>query len=212
MCVCRSIFMTEPISTGPATMLKRLHWLGLWHLRAAVFATASHIIIPEVEHCLAEMLHDVAAIEIDIFDQRFAIWAVEDDVLALAGWSTTLDDDADRVRRSHWRVGHVWRNEERVAFSNEVVDDVISFADPHLDVAFQLVKILLRVDEVEIVARVRADDHHHEEIAPIVQIAIAHRRLEQLAIVFDPLPQVDRRQDRRLSGVAVRSRRARCWW
>ena len=74
-----------------------------------------------------------------------------------------------------------------------MIDDPVAFADAHFDVAFQLVKIFFRIDEMKIVPRVRALDHHHEKIAPIVKITVAHRRLEQVAVLFDPVLQIDRR-------------------
>ena len=49
--------------------------------------------------------------------------------------------------------------------------------------------------QMKIVARVRAFDHHHEKIAPIVKITIADRRFEFVAVLFDPILQVDRRLD-----------------
>ena len=41
--------------------------LGFFHLRTAFLARPPGVVIPEVEHGLAEMLHDVATIEIDVF-------------------------------------------------------------------------------------------------------------------------------------------------
>ena len=165
----------------------------LLDLRAALLAGAPRVVVPEIEHRLAEVLDDVAAVEIDVFHQRAAIFAVKNDVLVLARRTATFDHHANRVRRAHGRMRNIRRDEECFAFAHEMIDDAVAFADAHFDVALQLVEILLRIDEVKIVPRVRALDHHDEEIAPVVEIAVAHRRLEFVAVFFDPVLQIDRR-------------------
>ena len=118
------------------------------------------------------------AVEIDVFHQRAAIVAVENDVLMLARRAATLDHHADGVRRPHWRMRDIRRDEERLALAHEVIDDAVAFADAHFDVALELVKILLRIDEMKIVPRVRTLDDHDEKVAPIMKVTVAHRRLE----------------------------------
>ena len=46
---------------------------------------------------------------------------------------------------------------------------------------------------MKIVPGVRALDHHHKKIATIIEVTIAHRRLEFFTILFDPLLEIDRR-------------------
>lgn len=48
---------------------------------------------------------------------------------------------------------------------------------------------------MEIVPRVRADNDHDEEVASVVEIAIADRRLEEFAVFCDPLLKAVRRQN-----------------
>ena len=88
------------------------------------------------------------------------------------------------------------RNEKRFTFAHEMIDNPVALADPHLNVAFELIKIFFGVDFVKIVSGVRALDHHHEKVAPVVEITIAHRRLEFIAVLFDPIFQINRRQNR----------------
>ena len=161
---------------------------------AAVLAGAAFVVVPEIEHGLAEMVHDIGAVEIDVFDERAAVVAVKDDVLVFSGRAPTFHDDADGVGRTHRRVRDIWRNEKRFAFADEMIDDAIAFADPDFDVALELVKIFLGIDEMEIVPRVRAFDDHDEKIAAIVKITVADRRLERVPVRFDPGVDVDRRQ------------------
>ena len=161
--------------------MSKSEWLDrlrLRNFRPAIFARAPFIVIPKIEHCLAEMLHDVATIEIDIFHERAAVIAIKNDVLVLAGRATPLDHHANCVRRPHRGVRNIRRNKKRLTFAHEMIDDAIAFADAHLDIAFKLVKIFFRIDEMKIIPRVWPFDHHHEEIAAIIKIAVAHRRLE----------------------------------
>ena len=48
--------------------------------------------------------HDVAAIEVDVFDERAAIFAIKNDVLVFAGRTAAFDHHPERVGRTHWRV------------------------------------------------------------------------------------------------------------
>src|SRR5437773_6116335 len=138
------------------------------------------------------MLDDIGAVEVNIFDQRPAVLAVEDDVFFLSRRATTLDHDADRVRRSLGRMRNIWRNEKRFAFVHNVIDDAIAFANAHFDVALELIEILLRIDQMKIVSRVRTLDDHHEKIAPVIEITVAYRWLEKMAVLCDPVFEINR--------------------
>ena len=154
--------------TGHSSLLKWLGWLRLGNFVSALFACSPLIVVPKVEHGLAEMLHNITAIEINVFDQCPAIVAIENNVLMLSRRAATLDHDAQRVRRTHRSMRNIWRNKKRFAFAHEVINDPIAFADAHFDVALQLVEILLRIDKMKIVPRVGALDDHHEKVAPII--------------------------------------------
>ena len=160
----------------------------------AILAGSPLVVVPEIEHGLAEMLDDIAAIEIDVFDKRAAVVAVKNYVLVLAGRPASFDDDAHGVGRANRRVRDVRRNEERLPFPHEMIDDPVAFPDPDFDVAFKLIKIFFGIDEMKIVPRIWPLDHHDEEVAAIVEIAITNRRLEEIAVGFDPIVDVDRRQ------------------
>src|SRR6266568_9025181 len=75
------------------------HRLRLRDLRATFLTGPARVVIPEIEHGLAKMLDDVGAVEIDVFDQRPAVFAVKDHMLMFSGRTTPLDDDADGVWR-----------------------------------------------------------------------------------------------------------------
>ena len=161
----------------------------------AIFAGAPLIVVPEIEHGLAEMLHDVAAVEIDVFDERTAVIAEKDDVFVFAGRPATFDHDADGIGWTHRCVDDVGRDKEGFALADEMIDDLVTFADADFDVALELVKIFLRIDLVKIIPRVRTFDHHDEKVAAIVEVKVADGRLEELAVGFNPVVNVNRRQD-----------------
>src|SRR5678815_1452027 len=81
-------------------ILQRLHRLRFFHLLTALLAGPSRIVAPKFEHCLAKMVYDVFAIEVDVFHQRSAIFAVEDDVLLFTRRTAPLYNQANRVRRA----------------------------------------------------------------------------------------------------------------
>ena len=65
---CQTPYLGRSYSESPAILhLKTVYWLGLRDLVPALLARAPRIVVPEIEHRLAEMLHDVAAIEVDVF-------------------------------------------------------------------------------------------------------------------------------------------------
>ena len=74
-----------------------------------------------------------------------------------------------------------------------MVHDAVAFADAHLNVALELVEVLLRIDQMKIIPRVRPLDDHHEKIPPVVEITIAYWRFELFAILFNPILQINRR-------------------
>lgn len=92
---------------------------------------------------------------------------------------------------------NIRRDEERFTFAHQMIDNAIAFTDANLDVAFELEEKLLRINLMKIVSSVRAHDDHDKKIAAIVNVAIAHRRLEEMAVLFDPLVEVERRLHRR---------------
>ncbi len=139
------------------------------------------------------MLDDVGAIEIDVFNERSALLTVKDHVFVFSRRTTSLDYNPDGVGRTDRRVRNIGRNEERFAFAHEMIDDGVAFPDAHFNVAFELIKIFFGVDQMKIVPRIWAFDHHHKKIASVVKITITDRRFEFFAILFDPIFQINRR-------------------
>jgi hypothetical protein len=166
--------------------LKRLYRFGLLDLLTAVFAGAPRIIIPELEHRPAKMLDDVGAVKVDILHQRSTVIAVEDHMLFLSRRAAALDYDTDSIWWPLRRVRDIGRDEEGFAFVDNVIHDLVALPDAHLDITFELIEILLRIDNMKIVARVWTRDHHDEKITSVIKVTIAHRGFEEVAIFFNP--------------------------
>src|SRR5438094_9585912 len=74
------------------------HRLRLRDLRAAFLAGTTRVVVPEIEHGLAEMLDDVGAVEIDVFDQPPPSFTVENDVPVLSRPARARKHNADPAR------------------------------------------------------------------------------------------------------------------
>src|ERR1700746_3336142 len=155
------------------------------------------------------MVDDVCAIEVDVFYQCSAILTVEDDVLLLARRAAPLHNQANRVWGALRRGRHIGRNEKRFAFVDNVIDDAIAFADPHLDVALELIEIFFRINQMKIVPGVGPFDDHYKKISAVIKIPVAYWRFKFLRILFDPLLDVNRRlhSGHRHEGISARVKR-----
>ena len=69
------------MQTPCSNALQRLYRLRFFHFLTALLAGPARIVAPEFEHCLAKMVDDVFAIEVDVFHQCSTIFTVENDVL-----------------------------------------------------------------------------------------------------------------------------------
>ena len=132
------------------------------------------------------MLDDIGTIEVNILHERSTVITVEDNMLLLSRWAAALDYHSNGIWWPLGRVRDVTRDEEGFALVDNVIHDLVPLPDAYLDVAFELIEILLRIDEMKIVARVRTGNDHDEEITAVIKIAIAHRRLEEMPIFFNP--------------------------
>jgi hypothetical protein len=181
------------MQTPRSNALQRLCRLRFFHFLTALLAGPACIIAPEFEHCLAKMVDNVFAIEVDVFHQRSTIFTVKNDVLLFTRRTAPLYNQANRVWRALGRVRHIRRNEKRFALADNVINDAVAFADSHLNVAFELVEVLFRINEVKIIPRVGPFNDHHKKIAAVVKIPVAYGRLKFVSILFNPLLYVNRR-------------------
>ena len=87
---------------------------------------------------------------------------------------------------------HVRGQQEYLAFPDGNIHGLSVLLGLEEDVACELVKKFLVRVVVIIVARVGAAHHHDDEVGVPVDHGIAHRRLEQVAVLVDPVPEIDR--------------------
>src|SRR6476620_9119461 len=139
------------------------------------------------------MVNDVFTIEVDVFHQCSTIFAVKNYMLLFTRRTAPRYNQPNRVWRALGRVGHIRWNEKRFALVDNVIDDAVAFADTHLNVPFELVEVLFRINEMKIVPRVGAFDDHHKKIPAVVKIPVAYWLLKFLCILFNPLLYINRR-------------------
>ena len=123
-----------------------------------------------------------------------AVGAVELLVLGFAGMTIPLHYDTDGVRWALGRMWHVGRNEEALSLPDDMVDDLLIFDRLDADVTLELVEVLLGVALVEVVAGVGPANDHDEEVLAKVEVLVAHRWLELISVLLDPLLDVDWRE------------------
>jgi hypothetical protein len=172
--------------------LKRLYRFRLWDFLTTLLASAAGVIIPEVDHGLAEMLDDVSTVEVNVFHQRTAILAIKNNVLLLSRWASAFHHHAERVRRSLRGMRDIRWDKEGFTLANGVILDPLVFPDAHLDISLELVEVLFRINQMKIVSGVGAGDHHDEKVAAVIEITVTHRGLEKVAILFNPFIQINR--------------------
>src|SRR5262249_35543325 len=83
------------VTCHSSLILQRLYGLSLLHFLAALFASPARVIAPEFEHCLAEMVDNVFAIEVDVFNQRSTIFTVENHVLLFTRRTAPLQNQTN---------------------------------------------------------------------------------------------------------------------
>ena len=66
---CRAFLRNANRTASDTDALQRSHRLGLFDPFAAFLAGTARIIIPEIDHRLAEVLNDICTVEMDVFHQ-----------------------------------------------------------------------------------------------------------------------------------------------
>jgi len=85
--------------TSHSSLSECFHRPGLLDFLPAFFACPPRVVVPEIEHRLTEMFNDIRAVEMNVFHQCPAIFAVENDVLFFSWRAATLHHHAQCIRR-----------------------------------------------------------------------------------------------------------------
>src|SRR6266404_4413839 len=189
----------QPGSSGGSTCVctSRLRML------AAALATGRvRRVAPVVLEHRRELLDDVD--EMERFPVQLAAAAVADpeEGVLLPGQPAPLDHQPHRVGRALRGVGSVRREQEDLAFPDGNVDALSSLQRAQHHVAFHLVEELLALVDVVVGARVRSAHHRDHEVAvSFPDLRVSHRGLEQVAVLVDPLAEVERLHGDRTSAM-----------
>src|SRR3954469_264348 len=117
-----------------------------------------------------------------------------------------LDHQAHRVGGPLRRVRRVGREQEDLALADGDVHRLLSLQHAQVDVALHLVEELLALVDVVVGALVGAPHHRHHKVAvAFPDLRVAHRRLEQVAVLVDPLAEIERLHGVRTSAMHLSS-------
>src|SRR5882762_1615271 len=171
-------------------------------LAAALAAGRVRRVAPVVLEHRRELLDDVG--EMERFPIQLAAAAVADpeEGVLLPRQPAPLDHQPHRVGRALRGVGRVGRKQEDLSFPDGNVHALSGLQRAQHDVAFHLVEELLALVEVVVGARVRSAHHRDHEVAvSFPDLRVSHRRLEQVAVLVDPLAEVERLHGDRTSAM-----------
>jgi hypothetical protein len=137
-----------------------------------------------------EIALDIGQREIFLVQLVVAALAEPQQAIALVRQAPAFDHQADGTGHALRRMRHARRQVEHLAGADRDVarDALVLHLEHHL--AFQLMEELRAFVVVVVGARVRSTDDHHDEVA-IDDALVAHRRLEQVAVLVDPALEVD---------------------
>jgi uncharacterized integral membrane protein (TIGR00697 family) len=142
-----------------------------------------------------QVLDDRAELQVLTVEAGAAGGAVPLEGIQLTGASTALDDKADGIGATLRRVGHPRRQQEHLPLLDLDVARLAVIDDLQGHVPFNLEEDLLTGIDVVVGPRIGAADDHDDELVVDVHFMVAHRRLQQVAVVIDELLEVDGRRD-----------------
>jgi hypothetical protein len=125
-------------------------------------------------------------------ERVLAVFAVPQKTVLFFRSPLTLYDEADGVCEPLWRMRNSRGQQEDLALTDGYIDLTAVLHGPQDHVAFELIEELLAGVIVEVAPRIGAADHHDDEFRIAKYLAIAHGRLEELAMFLDPLTEVER--------------------
>src|SRR5262249_35093449 len=138
-----------------------------------------------------QVLHQVLHFHLDAVDQRMAFEAIPFEGIELVG-PRRLDHEADRAfLRSLRTVADMRRQQENLSFANGDVVEIAVVHDLEQHIPFELVEELLHRIVVIIRALVRPADDLYGHLAVLGNPLVAHRRLEQMLVLFDPVLKIE---------------------
>src|SRR5690606_10857470 len=182
---CRSAAKRRPASST-YRMLALRHDMTAGPARAVLDRA-----VEALEH-RRQLRHDVAHVQILGIQRVVAALAEPEKTVLFLGPALALDHQAHGVGEALRRMGHVGRQQQDFALTNGDVDALAVLDGPQQHVAFELVEEFLARVVVIVGAGVRPADHHDDELGVAEHLAVAHRRLEEFAVLVDPSLKIER--------------------
>src|SRR6202171_1936303 len=169
-------------------------WMSMLLMLLAALATGCvGRIAPEVLEHRRQLLDDVGEVERLAVKLGAAFLADPEEGIALVGQPAPLDHQPHRVRPALRRVRRVGRKQEYFALLDGDLYRLSLLQHAQDDVPFDLIEEFLAFIDVIIGARVGPTHHHHDEIAvPLPDLRVAHGRLQEMAVLVDPLVEIER--------------------
>src|SRR5262249_51498829 len=128
---------------------------------------------------------------LDAVDQRVALETIPFEGIELVG-PRCLDHEADRAGlRSLRAVADMRRQQENLSFANGNVIEIAVVDDLEQHVAFELVEEFLHRIVMIVGALVRPADDLHGHLAVLEYFLVAHRRVEQVLVLVDPVLKIE---------------------
>ncbi len=147
---------------------------------------------------VGDLAFDVDELEEFLMDHRVTLVAVPTQAVAFMGQTLTFDDETDGVRGATRRVGNAGWKQKQFAFSNLEIAFFTILDDRERDIAFKLIKQLLAWVDVVVAATVRAADDHHDGFAVDPHAFVADGWAQEVAVLVDPVTQVDGWRERHI--------------
>src|SRR5579875_1835315 len=146
------------------------------HPGAAGAAGAILLVAEEAIEDRRELADDVLELEALLVELLPALPAIPHETVQLARPAPALYHQPHRVRGPLGRVRDFGRQQKDFAFPDRQVDRFSVVADLEHHVALDLVEELLAGIDVIVGARVRAADHHADELRVLVDLLVADLR------------------------------------
>ena len=163
------------------------------HDLAAGFTRAQFLAAIELAESRKEIFLNVFQLEVSFVERVVArITEPEQSVLGIGICAFAFDDQSQRAFFAHGAVRNFGRVQIHVPRAQLHIDRFPIFLNAHGNVAFELVKEFFGLIVVVIFAGIGAGYNHHDVIAALdIKILVAHRRLEQITVFFDPSREVE---------------------
>src|SRR5258705_4767301 len=169
-------------------------------LTAALATGGVRGVAPIVLEHRRDLLDDVGQVERFAVQLRAPAVADPEEGVLLRGQPAPLDHQPHRIGRPLGRVRRAGGKQEDLGLPDGDVDPLAALRGPQHDVAFDLVEKLLALVDVVVGAGVRSAHHRDHEVAiPLPDLRVADGGLEQVAVLVEPLAEIDRLHGERTS-------------